>query len=157
MAKRSGLLGKIGRFFIIGPREYGVHPTTKLFIFLNRRYLYAQAILLHRFPNKNCKILSGQESDPQRISHDAPFQTSGLPRTTMCFRGTFEVRLLGTGQQRIRVFFKDFRLFLGQIGWLMSPGELEAISCCQPIPWTKGLLLILSKSIKSMAQKWSKE
>jgi hypothetical protein len=50
MAKRGGILGKVGRFFVIGPREYGMHPTNKLFIFLNRRYLYAQAILLHRFP-----------------------------------------------------------------------------------------------------------
>ena len=48
LAKRSGLLGKIGRFFLIGPREYGMHPTTRAFIFVNRKYLYAQAIMLHR-------------------------------------------------------------------------------------------------------------
>jgi len=41
LAKRSGILGKFGRFFLIGPREFGVHPTTKIFIFANRRYLYS--------------------------------------------------------------------------------------------------------------------
>ena len=49
MAKKSGILGKFGRFFLIGPREFGVHPTTRAFIFVNRKYLYAQAILLHRY------------------------------------------------------------------------------------------------------------
>ena len=48
MAKRSGLLGKIGRFFLIGPREYGMHPTTRGLIFANRKLLYAQAVILHR-------------------------------------------------------------------------------------------------------------
>jgi hypothetical protein len=35
----KGLLGRFGRFFMIGPREYGTHPTNKMFILLNRRYL----------------------------------------------------------------------------------------------------------------------
>jgi len=49
IAKRSGLLGRIGKFFMIGPREYGVHPINKAFIFLNRRYQFASAVLLHRY------------------------------------------------------------------------------------------------------------
>lgn len=49
MAKRSGLLGKIGKFFLIGPREFGVHPSSKVFIFMNRRYMYSQAFLLHKY------------------------------------------------------------------------------------------------------------
>jgi hypothetical protein len=31
LAKKSGLFGKIGKLFIIGPREYGVHPMNKMF------------------------------------------------------------------------------------------------------------------------------
>ncbi|EGR31133.1 hypothetical protein IMG5_117260 [Ichthyophthirius multifiliis] len=49
LAKRSGLLGKIGRFFMIGPREYGVHPLNRMFIFLNRKYLSYQGVALHRY------------------------------------------------------------------------------------------------------------
>ena len=49
MAKRSGLLGKIGKFFLIGPREFGVHPSSKVFIFMNSRYMYSQAFLLHKY------------------------------------------------------------------------------------------------------------
>ena len=43
------MLGKIGRFFIIGPREYGYHPINQAFAFANRRYLFVNAILLHRY------------------------------------------------------------------------------------------------------------
>lgn len=49
LAKRSGLLGKLGRFFLIGPREYGVHPANKMFIYLNRRILFVQGAMLHRY------------------------------------------------------------------------------------------------------------
>mmetsp|Transcript_66009 Transcript_66009/g.76682 ORF Transcript_66009/g.76682 Transcript_66009/m.76682 type:complete len:212 (+) Transcript_66009:26-661(+) len=50
LAKRSGVLGKIGKFFIIGPRQYGVHPFNKLLIYLNRKYIHTAAFLLHRYP-----------------------------------------------------------------------------------------------------------
>ena len=49
LAKRSGLFGRIGKFFMIGPREFGHHPLNKAFIFLNRRYQNASAVLLHRY------------------------------------------------------------------------------------------------------------
>ena len=60
LAKRSGIdfvedywylgfFGKIGKFFVIGPREYGVHPLNKMFIFMNRKYMFAQGVLLHRY------------------------------------------------------------------------------------------------------------
>lgn len=49
LAKRSGFFGKIGKFFIIGPREYGSHPINKMFIYLNRRYMGVSALLLHRY------------------------------------------------------------------------------------------------------------
>ena len=44
-----GLVGKIGRFFAIGPREYGVHPLNRMFIFMNRKYMNYQALALHRY------------------------------------------------------------------------------------------------------------
>jgi len=31
LAKRTGFFGKIGKFWIIGPREYGAHPVNKIF------------------------------------------------------------------------------------------------------------------------------
>eukprot|EP01015_Nassula_variabilis_P011759 TRINITY_DN1951_c0_g1_i2.p1 TRINITY_DN1951_c0_g1~~TRINITY_DN1951_c0_g1_i2.p1 ORF type:complete len:200 (+),score=34.24 TRINITY_DN1951_c0_g1_i2:116-715(+) len=49
LARRPGFFGKIGKFFIIGPREYGVHPLNKMFIYLNRRYMFGQAFMLHRY------------------------------------------------------------------------------------------------------------
>ncbi|KAL4490329.1 hypothetical protein ABPG72_004368 [Tetrahymena utriculariae] len=49
MAKRDGIIGKIGRFFAIGPREYGVHPINRMFIFMNRKYMGFQAVALHRY------------------------------------------------------------------------------------------------------------
>lgn len=49
LAKRSGILGRLGRFFLIGPREYGVHPINKMFIYINRRILFVQGAMLHRY------------------------------------------------------------------------------------------------------------
>lgn len=44
-----GLLGKLGRFFAIGPREFGYHPTTKLFLLTNRLLLQGMGWMLHRY------------------------------------------------------------------------------------------------------------
>eukprot|EP01017_Pseudomicrothorax_dubius_P041476 TRINITY_DN663_c0_g1_i3.p1 TRINITY_DN663_c0_g1~~TRINITY_DN663_c0_g1_i3.p1 ORF type:complete len:230 (+),score=61.92 TRINITY_DN663_c0_g1_i3:160-849(+) len=49
LAKRSGLVGRIGKFFMIGPREFGVHPMTKAFLYANRRYLFGLGIALHKY------------------------------------------------------------------------------------------------------------
>jgi len=49
LAKRSGLLGRIGKFWMIGPREYGSHPFNKMLIFVNRRWMAAAAWALHRY------------------------------------------------------------------------------------------------------------
>ena len=49
LAKRSGLLGRIGRFWSIGAREYGVHPSTKFLKFVNMKYLF----LVRFFFSKN--------------------------------------------------------------------------------------------------------
>ena len=40
LAKRAGVLGRIGRFWSIGAREYGVHPSTKFLKYLNVKYLF---------------------------------------------------------------------------------------------------------------------
>ena len=39
LAKRPGFLGRVGRFWSIGAREYGVHSSTKLLKYLNGTYL----------------------------------------------------------------------------------------------------------------------
>jgi hypothetical protein len=40
LGKRSGMLGRIGRFLAIGGRDYGVHPSTKFLKMTNYVYLY---------------------------------------------------------------------------------------------------------------------
>ena len=49
LAKRSGLLGKLGRFFAIGPREFGYHPTSKMLAYTNRVLLQGMGFMLHRY------------------------------------------------------------------------------------------------------------
>ena len=39
LAKRPGVLGRIGRFWSLGAREYGVHTTSKFIKYLNGSYL----------------------------------------------------------------------------------------------------------------------
>lgn len=47
---QSGLLGKIGRNFAIGPREFGVHPINKTLKVINSRILHTLGNLLHWDP-----------------------------------------------------------------------------------------------------------
>lgn len=49
LAKRSGLLGKLGRFFAIGPREFGAHPSSKIAAFMNRYFMGGMAMMFHRY------------------------------------------------------------------------------------------------------------
>ena len=49
LATRSGLVGRFGRFFAFGPREFGYHPTNRMFILINRRLLSVQAFFCHRY------------------------------------------------------------------------------------------------------------
>ena len=39
LARREGLLGRIGRFWSFGVREYGMHPTTKILKLMNSNYI----------------------------------------------------------------------------------------------------------------------
>jgi hypothetical protein len=43
-------VGKIGRFFIIGPREFGVHPTTKMIRLVNEFALETLGNMLQTEP-----------------------------------------------------------------------------------------------------------
>ena len=49
MAKKGGILGKVGRFFAIGPRQFGYHPSNKYLALINRVYLQNIALSLHRY------------------------------------------------------------------------------------------------------------
>ena len=49
LATRGGLVGRFGRFFQFGPREYGYHPSNRMFILINRRLLTVQAFFCHRY------------------------------------------------------------------------------------------------------------
>jgi hypothetical protein len=49
LAKRSGLLGKLGRMLTIGPREYGFHPINKLMLVLNRSLVNYIGFYTHRY------------------------------------------------------------------------------------------------------------
>lgn len=48
LAKRSGLLGKIGKFFAFGPRQFGYHPTNKFLALINQVFLQNIPFLMHK-------------------------------------------------------------------------------------------------------------
>jgi hypothetical protein len=43
------MLGKLGRWFTIGPREFGFHPTSKLNILVNRGFTYYLGFLMQKY------------------------------------------------------------------------------------------------------------
>lgn len=49
LAKRPGFFGKIGKFFMIGPREFGYHPINKAAIAFNHMLMQYMGILGHRY------------------------------------------------------------------------------------------------------------
>ena len=49
MAKRSGLIGKFGRFFAFGPRQFGYHPINRYFAVINRILLQSIPFALHKY------------------------------------------------------------------------------------------------------------
>ena len=48
LAKRPGVLGRIGRFWAIGSREYGAHTSTKFLKSINNIYLKAVKYMFSR-------------------------------------------------------------------------------------------------------------
>lgn len=49
MAKRSGLIGKFGRFFAFGPRQFGYHPINKFLAMTNLILLQSIPMCMHRY------------------------------------------------------------------------------------------------------------
>ena len=49
LAKRSGLLGKIGKFWAFGPRQFGYHPSTKFLALVNQILLQNIPLVMHRY------------------------------------------------------------------------------------------------------------
>ena len=49
LAKRSGWIGRFGRFFSIGPREFGYHPINRLLAFFNHITMLAMGFYLHKY------------------------------------------------------------------------------------------------------------
>ena len=47
LAKRSGMVGKLAKFFSFGPRQFGFHPINKFIAVWNRMVLDTMAIALH--------------------------------------------------------------------------------------------------------------
>ena len=45
-----GFFGKVGRFFAIGPREFGMHPTNRIFRLFNSTAIHMLGTLLHSAP-----------------------------------------------------------------------------------------------------------
>lgn len=43
------MVGRLGRFFYFGAREYGVHPTSKILRFVNNMALYTFANMLDKY------------------------------------------------------------------------------------------------------------
>lgn len=49
LAKRSGMIGKLARFFAFGPRQFGFHPINKGIAFCNRITIQGMGIALHNY------------------------------------------------------------------------------------------------------------
>lgn len=49
MATRSGLIGKLGRFFAFGPRQFGYHPINRYLAFANQVFMQNIPLALHRY------------------------------------------------------------------------------------------------------------
>ena len=49
LATRSGFLGKIGRFFAFGPRQFGYHPINKYFAVANQILVQNIGLATHRY------------------------------------------------------------------------------------------------------------
>lgn len=50
LAKKSGILGRIGRFYAFGPRQFGYHPINRLIALVNHNIVDYLGIILHKYP-----------------------------------------------------------------------------------------------------------
>ena len=60
LSKRAGLVGRLSRFWAIGLRDYGVHPSSKLLKSMNAQYLMALKFLFGR--QSPMKTLHGKQN-----------------------------------------------------------------------------------------------
>ena len=49
LAKKSGILGRIGRFYAFGPREFGYHPTNRFMAYANHIVVSNMGFLFHKY------------------------------------------------------------------------------------------------------------
>lgn len=49
LAKRSGMVGKMARFFAFGPRQFGFHPINKAISLANHALLNSMAKAMHTY------------------------------------------------------------------------------------------------------------
>lgn len=50
LSKKSGMLGKISRLFAFGPRQFGYHPSTRLFLFMSAMIKQNLVFFGHKYP-----------------------------------------------------------------------------------------------------------
>lgn len=73
LAKKSGLLGKIGRFYSFGPREFGYHPSSRFMAMMNNYFVTSMGMWLHKYSFiKYCLINIGHSP---RITTPSPDPT----------------------------------------------------------------------------------
>ena len=49
LAKKSGILGRIGRFYAFGPREFGYHTTNRFLAFANNMVVHNMGVIFHKY------------------------------------------------------------------------------------------------------------
>jgi hypothetical protein len=49
LAKKSGILGRIGKFYSFGPRQFGFHPINRMIAHFNHSYVSFLGFTLHRY------------------------------------------------------------------------------------------------------------
>jgi hypothetical protein len=50
LAKRSGVIGRMARFFAFGPRQFGYHPSTRFLLVINAFLKQVLAFQCHKYP-----------------------------------------------------------------------------------------------------------
>ncbi len=50
MAKKSGIIGRIGKFYAFGPRQFGHHPFNRFVALFNHTFMEYMGFVLHKYP-----------------------------------------------------------------------------------------------------------
>lgn len=50
LAKKSGILGRIGKFYAFGPRQFGYHPINRIIALFNQNLIEFFGFVLHKYP-----------------------------------------------------------------------------------------------------------